>query len=224
MSEASAPKQGSHQSILPRLANLVISNGQVGESLRTWAMLESYTTDLRATVAAEGEQIDFRNMLRKCGISISAPFMSESQETWKQWARGRSGQPGVMGSLSGWGSTHQMVVVRQTILCPTPAQKVHFVKSKERLTALHTSLHTGRLNTGKIDRLNIAVDAQHVLNIVKRHGSENGVGHSAYAATTAFYACMFTTSQDWRGKPKITCRPPSEVTNQVTMYASRLAA
>ena len=236
MSQASAPEHRPQPTTRPKPANPVISTGKVGEALRKWAQLELYTADTWASKEALRHRTEFSLLLTKCGIPMSLPPIPESHETWKQWARGAPGQPGAMASLVGWASTHQMVVVRQTILCPTSAQKVYSAKSKERQTALHTSLLTGRQSAGKIDGLNIAVDAdgndvpecdkirleQHILRIVGNHGSEKGVGHSAYAATAALHECMFITSHDWRGKSRIACRKPADVTTHVVTYAAPL--
>ena len=117
---------------------------------------------------------------------------------------------GAIDSLTGWAASNQIVIVRQTILQPTSDQQNHSSRNTERLTALHTSLLSGKQKAGKIDGLNIAVDAegnnvpecdkihleQHILNIVKKHGSEKGVGETAYALMAVFHACMFTTSYD----------------------------
>jgi hypothetical protein len=101
---------------------------------------------------------------------------------------------------------------------------------------LDTALLSGKTKGGKIDGLYIALDAdgvevletakekleQHILSIAKHHGSENGVGKSAYAATAAFHECLLFTTHDWRGKPLVACQSRQTVASAVQRYTERL--
>ena len=170
--------------------------------------MEHYTAHQWAEPDAQKECAELRHLLKICDIATSPPSGAASQETWHKWARGDTGQLGAIDSLTGWAASNQIVIVRQTILQPTSDQHNQSARNTERLTALHTSLLSGKQKAGKIDGLNIAVDAegndvpecdkirleQHILKIVKKHGSEKGVGDTAYATTAAFHACMFKTS------------------------------
>ena len=127
-------------------------------------------------------------------------------------------------------------MVRDTILCPWYNTNDSCTLSETRKRDLDTALLSGKTKGGKIDGLYIALDAdgvevpetdkgnleQHILSIVKHHGSEKGVGKSAYAATAAFHECMFSTTNDWRGKPLVACQSGLMVTSAVQRYTGRL--
>jgi len=84
---------------------------------------------------------------------------------------------------------------------------------------VHIALDADGVEVPETDKENLE---QHILSIVKHHGSEKGVEKSAYAATAAFHECLFSTTHYWRGKPLVACQSEPTVASAVQRYTEQL--
>jgi len=216
----------------------VIQRGKILRVLQLWHKVERCrgqdwlgfeVCEIRRGICASAKKAEL-------GINTRTPQPQDPEQEWRQWAHGSGDTSGTITFLTAWAASENILVVHDTILCPQYNTNDSCTLSETRKRDLDTALLSGKTKGGKIDGLYIALDAdgveipetdkgnleQHILSIVKYHGSEKGVGKLAYAATAVFHECMFSTTNDWRGNPQVACQSGLMVASAVQRYTERL--